>query len=256
MKRKFKVSIILCLIAILLIATQLPIRILNRNKVKNGQSIPILMYHSISKDGENLFKVNKDSFYKQMKYLKDNGYKTLSLDEVYQYIKDEKKFPQKSVVITFDDGYRDNYVNAYPILKQFGLKATVFVITNTVDKGTYYMNSNELKEINFNNMDVQSHTTNHSKLNQLKEEERHKTLKESKNYLENLLGKEVRYIAYPYGRYNKKVIEDVKASGYKMAVTTRSSYASIKSDFYKLNRINVSGYTKLNGFRKSLNSEI
>ena len=81
------------------------------------------MYHSISYEKGNILRVSKENFRKQMKYLKDNNYTTLTLDELYNYMKTGKIVPKKPIVITFDDGYKDNYTNAYPILKEFRIKS-------------------------------------------------------------------------------------------------------------------------------------
>ena len=124
----------------------------------NNNKIPILMYHSISYEKGNTVRVPKENFKEQMKYLKDNNYTTLNLDELYIYMKTGKIIPKKPIVITFDDGYKDNYTNAYPILKEFKLKATVFVITDTIDTAKNYLTSNEIKSMDANNIRIESHT--------------------------------------------------------------------------------------------------
>ncbi|MCJ7691048.1 MAG: polysaccharide deacetylase family protein, partial [Clostridiaceae bacterium] len=99
--------------------------LVNNSKVKhNDKGIPVLMYHAIGYEKGNTARVPKENFKEQMKYLKDNGYVTLTLDEAYDFFSNNKPIPEKSVVLTFDDGYVDNYVEALPILKEFGFKAT------------------------------------------------------------------------------------------------------------------------------------
>lgn len=254
MKRRYKFIIPTL---VLVIAFVLP-GFLNysHSQDKNDFSIPILMYHSISEDERGLFKVSKDNFYKHMRYLKDNGYKTLSLDDLYSNLTKGVPFSDKSIVITFDDGYSDNYKNAYPILKEFGFKATIFVITDYIADKSYFMSKDQLKEVNLNGIDIESHTTNHSKLDKLSKEDRVKNLKESKNSIEKLLKKEVKYISYPFGKYSKEVIEDLKDGGYKMAVTTKGGVANISvsdiDELYKLKRVFISGYTDVKGLRKKI----
>ena len=218
------------------------------------QSIPVLMYHSITDKENGLFKVNKNTFYEQMKYLKDNNYNTLSLDEVHKHLVNNMPFNDKSVVITFDDGYRDNYKNAYPILKKFNIKATIFVITDNIDKNSYYMNSDELKEVSLCNVDIESHTTNHSKLDKLSHSERIKVLKDSKRCLSVLLNKDIKYIAYPFGRYNDEVIKDVKEEGYAMSFTTKIGLATTSQDLYELKRVIIPGYMSMGIFKKAVNN--
>jgi len=224
----------------------------SHSKSEKESSIPIFMYHSISENEKGLFKVPEDNFYKQMKYLKDNGYNTLSLDELYDHLTNNIPFLDKSVVITFDDGYSDNYKNAYPILKEFGLRATIFTITDYIEGSSYFMNSDQLKEVALNGIDIESHTTNHSKLDKLSKEDRARNLRESKNTIEKLLDKEVKYIAYPFGKYNKEVIEDLKEEGYKMAFTTKRGIANSNNGLYELKRVFISGYTNIKKFKRKI----
>ena len=90
------------------------------NLIYNSQSIPVLYYHSIAYEEGNELRIPKEKFRQQMQYLKDNGYTTLSLDEFYNFLTENTPIPNKSVIITFDDGYRNNYKNAFPILKELG----------------------------------------------------------------------------------------------------------------------------------------
>mgnify|MGYP001565841757 FL=1 len=162
-----------------------------------NKKIPILMYHSISYEKENILRVPKENFRNQMKYLKDNNYTTLTLDELYSYMKTGKDLPNKPIVITFDDGYKDNYTNAYPILKEFNLKATIFVITNTIDHEKDYLTSTEIKLMDSNNIRIESHTSSHEHLDQISYVDNVNTMKTSKIKLEKILNKKIDYIAYP-----------------------------------------------------------
>lgn len=248
MKRRHKI-----IMAILIVALVLP-GFLNHShsKTENDFSIPVLMYHSISNGEKGLFKVPKNTFYEHMKYLKDNDYKTLTLDELYNHLINGIPFSEKSVAITFDDGYSDNYKNAYPILKKLGLKATIFTITDYIADNSYFMSKNQLKEVALNGIDIESHTTNHPKLDKLSQEDRVKTLKKSKDAIEKLLDKEVKYIAYPFGRCNQEVIDDVKNAGYKMAFTTKMGFANMSSGIYELKRVFISGYADVKRFEKKI----
>ncbi|MBU5591465.1 polysaccharide deacetylase family protein [Clostridium sp. MSJ-4] len=224
----------------------------NRLNKNSGQAIPILMYHSITENDKGLFKVNKNDFYEQMKYLKDNGFNTLSMDEVYDHLQNHKPFPDRSIAITFDDGYKDNYENAYPILKDLGFKATIFVVTDNLNTGSYYLSSDELIEMDADNIDIQSHTTNHPKLDKLTDRERVEALRDSKEYIEKLLNKNVKYMAYPYGRYNEKVIKDTINTGYKMALTTKQGWSS-GDDLHRLKRVITIGHMRINHFKRMVN---
>lgn len=228
-------------------------QVLSQNNFnERGYDIPVLMYHSITEDDKKMFRVTKDSFYEQMKYLKDSGFSVLSMDEVYDHLKNNKPFKDKSIAITFDDGYKDNYHNAYPILKEFAMNATIFVVTDYLG-GSAYLSVDEIKEMQLNNIDIESHTTNHAKLDKLTEIDRINTLKDSKDYIDEVLNKEVKYIAYPFGRCNKDVIADARLQGYKMAFTTKSGHATGRDDLNQLKRVLVSGYMNIDHFIKVVN---
>ncbi|WP_051931963.1 polysaccharide deacetylase family protein [Clostridium sp. KNHs214] len=217
-------------------------------------SIPILMYHSISDNKNGFFKVDKNKFRKQMQYIKDNGYETLTLDQVYYYISKDKQFPDKAVVITFDDGYKDNYTNAYPILKELDLKATIFVVADYITEGssTIYSSLKELREMRENGIDIQSHTSKHRKLDKLSYDEQLQDLSLSKAKIEKLINSNVKFLTYPYGRYNNDTIKIAKKCGYEMAVTTHMGYCNIDNESFKVRRICVPGFTSMNIFKRMI----
>lgn len=241
--------------AVILIAINLfTVRqVLSKSKFnEKGCDIPVLMYHSITDNNKKMFRVTKDNFYDQMRYLKDNDFIILSMDEMYEHFKTNKSFEDKSIAITFDDGYKDNYYNAYPILKEFGMNATIFVVTDYLDESAY-LSVKEIKEMQLNNIDIESHTTNHAKLDKLTEVDRINTLRDSKDYIDEVLNKEVKYISYPYGRCNKQVVRDAYLEGYKMSFTTKVGHATGKDDLNKLKRVMVSGYMNMDHFKKVVN---
>lgn len=214
--------------------------------------IPILMFHSISSEKGNSLVLPKEDFYLQMKYIKENGYTPISMDDLYDFISRNRKAPQKAIVITFDDGYEDNYTNAYPILKEFGFKATIFAITNEVDKNDAYIKSNQIKEMINNGISVESHTTDHNNLANLSYNAQYEVLKKAREDLEAMEGKKIKYLAYPSGRYNSYTGKAAKDAGYLMAVTTKSGFASESNGYLFLNRIRVNSGHSLGEFIKSI----
>lgn len=215
---------------------------------ENQKGIPVLMYHSIGYVKDNGLVMTPEKFRIQIKYIKDNGYKTLTLDELHALFKENKPIPKKSVIITLDDGYSDNYKYAYPILKEYGAKATIFVITKTIDKNTNYLNSKQIKELQANGIDIESHTVGHEELINLTYEKQLKTLKESKLELENLLNKSVNYIAYPYGKYNNDTIKAAKEAGYLMGLTTKNKSTEKSDGMYTLSRKNINSLDEMSVF--------
>lgn len=218
-----------------------------------NKKIPILMYHSISYEKGNSLRVSKENFRIQMKYLKDNNYTTLTVDELYNYMQTGKIAPKKPIVITFDDGYKDNYTNAYPILNEFGFKATIFVITNTIDKDINYLTSSEIKSMDATNMRIESHTVAHEHLDEISYKESIVTMEKSKEKLEKLLNRKINYIAYPYGGYNENVIKAAKETNYKLAFSTDFGFIDKNNNIYSLGRIFVNSNFTFQEFKAKLN---
>jgi peptidoglycan/xylan/chitin deacetylase (PgdA/CDA1 family) len=218
----------------------------------NTKGIPVLMYHSIDYEKGNELRVPKEKFRQQMSLLKEKGYTTLTLNELYGFFINGNPIPEKSVVITFDDGYVDNYYNAYPILKEFHFNAVVFVITNNIDKVKNYLTSDQIIELDNNGVEIESHTVNHEKLSTLGYDKQFETLKNSKEFLENLLNKSIDYIAYPYGDWNKNTLLAVRNANYKMAFSTSGTWSDKSDGIYTLDRVYVSADFDINEFERRL----
>ena len=219
----------------------------------NNESVPVLMYHSIGTARLNPYVVSTYRFNMDMQYLNENGFTALSTDELYDFMIKNKPVPRKSVLITFDDGYEDNYTNAFSILKKYNFKATIFVITGFVDKDKQFLSSNQLKEMQNNGIDIESHTYLHDKLGTYSYDAQLKTLKISKEYIEKTLNKTVRYISYPFGSYNSDTLKAATAAGYEMAFTTNGRWANKSNGILSLNRIFISGFHHIYSFQTRVN---
>jgi len=214
-----------------------------------GKSVPVLMYHSITYEKGNPICLPIKKFKEQMKYLKDNGYYTITLINLYEYLMNNTPIPEKSVVLTFDDGYENNYTDMFPVLKKYNFKATVFDITCDIDKYHKFMTSKQLLEMEKYSVDIESHTVNHENLQMISKDKQLKTLIQSKKDLGELLSKQINFFAYPYGGYNKSAIEAVKEAGYKMAFTTKGGWASKNDGILSLNRVFVSPSDNMKVFK-------
>ena len=202
--------------------------------------IPILMYHSISDtDPNNSLLVPPALFEEHIKWLSDNGFTAMSLDEV-KTAKDTGKVPEKPVVITFDDGYVDNYTAAFPILQKYNMKATFFIITNNTDKDGYYMSSNMLKEMNEKGMEIENHTAYHLELNTLSREEQVASIKDGQAFLKDVIGVESNDLCYPVGRYNDITLQVAKELNINLAVTTEGGISDFEDGPYDLKRVRIS----------------
>jgi len=180
----------------------------------------ILMYHSIDeKENETKLSLCPAGFARQMQFLYEKGYRVISLDEMVDMIKNKTRVPHKTVAITFDDGYENNYTCAYTILKKYNFPATIFVITGKIGESGY-LSWDELSQMQENNITIGSHTKSHPMLKYLPEKKIRDEVRDSKEILERNLGRKVKFIAYPGGSYDERVKSIVKESGYAAACGT------------------------------------
>lgn len=215
------------------------------SEISLGKKIPILMYHAVDDNawGDTSLFVNVKDFEMQMKYLSDNGYTSLFLSEI-----DKADEYEKPIIITFDDGYKNVYDNAYPILKKYNLKSCFYIITRWMD-GDTYVTSDMVKEMdNSGIVEIGSHTLTHNKLGQNSYEKQYEELTLSKKDLETLLSKNINTIAYPYGSYNKDTIAITKEN-YDYAVTVNPGFNYSNNLSSKaLNRFKVGRNMNINSF--------
>jgi peptidoglycan/xylan/chitin deacetylase (PgdA/CDA1 family) len=199
---------------------------------KDMPGLSVLCYHKIGYPPENSrlkeLWIKPEKFDKQIKWLIKNGYKTLLFSDLLEIYKSKKPLSGNEVLITFDDGYENNYTYAYKILKENNAKANIFVVFNTIGKVNIWHNPEKEAWINMANeemlMEMQeskiiefgSHTMNHPKLENLPLEDAIYEINESKRQLEKLFKKEMIAFAYPYGSgaYNKDIRKAVLDSGY------------------------------------------
>jgi peptidoglycan/xylan/chitin deacetylase (PgdA/CDA1 family) len=200
--------------------------------------VPVLNYHKID-TMQIALSVAPEEFDKQMQYLSENGYHTVTPDQLFKALKKGIPLPDKPILITFDDGYEDNYVNAYPILKKYNFTATFFVITDFISHDPRFMTWDQVKEMAENGFTIGSHTVNHVPLTELNADQITTELTASSQKLEQELGVRPRYFAYPTGTYNDEIRHLVQKAGYKMAFTVRYGQADSDSNFYSIERIPI-----------------
>jgi len=224
--------------------------------------IPILMYHMVRQTDdpkEKRYCCHPDAFKQLMAHLKKAGYQVIGLDDLINSINNGTSLPQKSIAITFDDGFADNYENAFPVLQEYGFPATVFVVSRLVGRTNEWMQEEgfparkllgwkELKEISENGITIGSHTTTHASLIDIEKKSAMHEIINSKSELEDALGKSVLYFAYPYGRFNQQIEELVAEAGYLGACSTRSGFNSVHVSPFALRRIEVYGTDTLWNF--------
>lgn len=207
-------------------------------------SIPVLNYHQINDKDKNALTVESDQFDAQIKYLSENGYHAITPQEMIDAWKNGTALPDKPVIITFDDGYADNYKNAYPILKKYQQKAVIFVVSDYVNVYPNYLTWDNIAEMQENDLiDFESHTLSHVNLLEdvASEEEARKQLTDSRKALEYHLKKPVRFIAYPCGAYDDSLIQLTEDCGYLGGFTVNYGLASKESNPYTLDRVPIFG---------------
>lgn len=201
--------------------------------------VPVLMYHHVKESRiRELNTVTPEAFEKQMAYLSRHGYKVLSMDDYISVKKSGGKFSRNTIVITFDDGYEDNYTYAFPILKKYHLPATIFVISDYVGQEPF-VNWNQIKEMMDEKIIIGSHTRHHRYLPNVMDEELENQIAGSKKFLEKRLGKTVNYIAYPTGGFTDEVKSMAKAAGYLAGFTTNRGQDKTAQDLFELKRIRM-----------------
>ncbi len=131
------------------------------------QLVPILVYHNLGPQSKGRLTLGSGAFAEQMRYLKREGYRVVSLAEFVEWLRLKRQLPRKSVVLTFDDGYHSFRDYAYPVLKQLGFPATLFVYTDYVGAGRNALSWDELKPLVAEGFDVQAHSKTHGDLRRL-----------------------------------------------------------------------------------------
>lgn len=224
------------------------------------QTVPVLVYHNFSKYTADQTSVTKSNFESQMKYLKDNGYHVISMDQFYDFLEYDIQIPGKSVVLTIDDGWRGVYDIAYPILRKYGYPATLFVYTDIITGSHKTLSWNQIREMMGNGLDIQNHGKTHRNLARKTPEESIETYFEdikrevtaAQRKIGQKLNRDVRFIAYPYGETNGLVIAILQQLGYKGAFTVNRGGNPFFVNRYRINRSVIFGTMDIQEFAKNL----
>jgi peptidoglycan/xylan/chitin deacetylase (PgdA/CDA1 family) len=219
--------------------------------------VPILMYHHLQDlpDGASellqTWTVAPANFDAQMNLLAQRGYHTITMAQLVGQLKGGKPLPARPIVISFDDGWAEQYSVAFPILKKHNLIGTFFVYTRPLDHAQF-MSWAQLQEMTTAGMDVQAHTLTHPHLRALTPDEAMKEISESKTILETRLGKPIVAFAYTFGEYNASIIDMLKRAGYESAVTLAAGFDQRADELFTLHRIRVSYRDTLEDYAKRL----
>lgn len=217
-------------------------------------TLPILMYHYVRTPPSTRtdllgyrLSVSPADFQAQMDWLAINGYHPVDFNDVRAYFEGRQPLPAKPVVITLDDGYADLYATAYPILAAHGFKAVAYIVSGFVGQPRY-VSAAQVVQMDDNGIEIASHTVDHADLARLSSGSVMQQLLGSKRWLEQLVGHAVLDFAYPSGRFNSAVVNEVRLAGYDTAVTEMSSLDHSVADRYLWTRIRVGGGESLADF--------
>ncbi|GHV45692.1 hypothetical protein FACS189492_3010 [Clostridia bacterium] len=247
MKSRLKNTIfILSAIALATCVVFVPIR-----GFTDSARVPVLLYHnlvdSLGDDDNAMVNITPATFRAHMRALKVAGFEAITFDDYYDYRTGDGTLPARPVVITFDDGYISNYKDAYPILKELGLKATIFIVTGTVgatDGVSYpHFTWEQAREMQKSGViDIQSHSHTHSDMTTLDVGQIVRETRLSKYLIDKNLGKDCKYFAFPFGAYNDECAWAGAAAGYLLQCRLGvGGYNTKDTPPERLNRITVPG---------------
>lgn len=215
----------------------------------------ILMYHMIARPGskpERRFACPPRRFASHLRALRRGGYAPVSLAQVQAYLTGHAALPENAVAITLDDGYADNYTEAFPILQQYRVPATVFLAVNTLGGENRWMTANgyprrpmldwvQIQEMQSAGIGFGSHTLSHPRLSTLDRRAAQAEIAGARQALEDRLGAAVEHFAYPYGDWSAETVELVREAGHRLACSTRCGFNRPDVDPLLLRRIDVYG---------------
>lgn len=210
---------------------------------RNSRDVRILCYHRV-RSPRSYLSVEPEDFEAQIKHLAGLGYESLTLEGFFS-----GHAKPRSVVITFDDGYADNFEQAYPILKNYGFTASIFCITEKMNSPGF-LNRSQIQAMARDGFEFGSHTLNHPHLPELDGETKKREILESGVRLKTLSGVDVRYFCYPYGQYDRESLAILRDSYYRGACSNRPgpNRPGLEKDRFLLRRTEISGYDQLEDF--------
>lgn len=218
-----------------------------------GREISILAYHKVDTRGEfGITNISPKAFEKQVKYLQNQGYISISPDLLINYLfgSGQSPLPPKAIFITFDDGYESIYQYAYPILVEHGFVATIFLLSGYIDRWNSWdvggvgrrfkhLNWGQILDMAQNGFSFGSHGVNHKFLTRAKKSEILYELTTSKSEIEDKLGCKTRFFSYPYGNYNQKIKDLVRDIGYDGAFCLKPNLEIHLENLYSLPRTGI-----------------
>ena len=234
-------------------------QVLSRPLSARALRVPILMYHHVGPLPEHAdqlredLTVSEENFEQQVKWLYENGYTTVNLEQVYQSSEGRFVLPKKPVVFTFDDGYSDVFTYAVPILQKYGYAGSFAIITQYVGTADYATWS-EISKAKSGGMEIVSHTQNHfdGSNGKFTPDYIYDNLSGSRKDLSDHLGESSRILIYPYGHYTGLYIDEARKAGFEMALTVRFGKYVDPENIFEVPRIRVHGHQNFEKFKENI----
>jgi peptidoglycan/xylan/chitin deacetylase (PgdA/CDA1 family) len=230
-------------------------------------TVPVLMYHSVTDDpprSTRRLSVHPETFAAQLATLKRHGYTTLRFAELGAALRGGTPIPERSIVLTFDDGYADFHHHALPSLETYGFTATVFVTTGWLeDAGAEaagepldrMLTWAQVREVAGAGVEIGAHSHSHAQLDQIPDSALREELQHSKALLESGIGRSVHSLAYPFGYSSRRVRDQVASSGYRYAAAVSNAVGGARSDPLALPRLTIRRATGPDTFERIIRAE-
>ncbi|MDP8229640.1 MAG: polysaccharide deacetylase family protein [Candidatus Gorgyraea atricola] len=207
---------------------------------KEQYVVPVIMYHKINdKAGISKLNVTPESFRDQISFLKRHDYNIVKLEELAELVR-ENKIPYKTIAITFDDGYENNYTCAYPVLKELGIPATIFISPALIGYEGYLTWDQIIEMSESGVISIGSHAMTHAYLPGLAEQKLDIEIADSKRAIETHIRKAVFSFSYPIGAFDDRAKEKVRKAGYRIAVATNPGNDYPDHDLFAMKRVRIS----------------
>lgn len=254
----------------------------DKKESKDEVFLPIIMYHSILKDQnlQNDYTISPTLFENDLKYLTDNGYSTVTVDDLINYVYHGKDLPSKCIMLTFDDGYYNNYYYAYPLLKKYKCKAVISPITSMTEKFTQtedisvtygHISDSDIQEmVESGYVEIQNHSYDMHTLTPRKGVSKKQSeslddykaaitddITKAQNYLENVTGKKPSCFVYPFGAKSDSTEEIVRGLGFVCTLTCTEEPNVItrdKESLFELGRFRRDGKESMEGLLERINN--
>ena len=227
--------------------------------VQREVRVPILMYHHIADSPPGADPIRRDlsvspqAFEAQLRYLVEAGYRPITLRDLIYHLTLGASLPEKPVILTFDDGYENNYTNAYPLLKKYGFVGTFFIVTEPVDRGRAgYMSWAQIEIMSTGGMEIGAHSSTHPDLRGKSVDYIIWQAVGSKEAIEARIQQPVRFFSYPSGRYDEQVVNVLHSANFWGAVTIETGTDQSSRWPFELRRIRVQGSDNLKTFALKL----